>query len=73
MVAAVRNAPAPKGEVSRVLVDLQPGEALCFAEAGITVRVIAKSGRSTKLCVVAPRSLKIERQQVRALDTSMAG
>ena len=62
MVAAVRNAPAPKGELSRVLVDMQPGDSLTFTEAGITVRVIAKSGRSARLCVVAPRAMKIERQ-----------
>lgn len=73
MVAAVRNAPAPQGEISRVLFDLRPGEALVFNGAGITVRVIGKSGRSARLCIVAPRAMKICREQTNAADTSMAG
>lgn len=71
MVTAVRNAPAPLA--SRMLVDLAPGEALDFKGAGIRLEVIGKSGRCARLRITAPRSLKIEREPLAGVDTSMAG
>lgn len=49
------------GAISRVLMDLRPGERLSFAGEGIEVEVIAKSGRQARLCVTAPRRIKIEK------------
>jgi hypothetical protein len=74
MPAAVLKAPLPaKAEISRVLIDLQPGDALNFPGAGIAVSMVSKSGRSARLCIVAPRSLKIERERANSLDTSIVG
>lgn len=55
---------------SRVLVELHPGDSLDFVGHSINVQVIAKSGRAARLCITAPRNMKIART---ASDTSMAG
>lgn len=68
---AGKDAPA-LGDTSRVLVDLQPGERMTFAGAGITLALVQKSGRSARLCIIAPRSMKIDRERVPGADTSMA-
>jgi sRNA-binding carbon storage regulator CsrA len=72
MPAAVLKAPPHVPDVSRVLMDLQPGESLTFPGSGITVSVVGKSGRSARLCIVAPRSVKIDRQRLQH-DTSIVG
>lgn len=67
-------APPPEQPTSRVLVDLHPGDTIDFVGAQIiSVQVVAKSGRAARLCIVAPRDVKIERSGARASDTSMAG
>lgn len=58
---------------SRVVMDLAPGENLAFLGLGIRVEFIAKSGRHARLCVIAPKSVQIDRQTASAPDTSMAG
>lgn len=61
MVAAVRNAPPRVQDVSRVLMDLRPGDRLDFGGTGVTIELVGKSGRQARLCVVAPRMLPIKR------------
>jgi sRNA-binding carbon storage regulator CsrA len=46
----------------RVYMDLQPGDSLSFGQTGVTVEVVAKSGRAARLCITLPREVRIERE-----------
>lgn len=70
MSAAV-EALAP--QASRVVIDMQPGERLRFGGTEIEIAFVGKSGRSARLCIVAPKAVKIDRKTVDPADTSMAG
>jgi sRNA-binding carbon storage regulator CsrA len=43
--------------------DIRPGGSVTFPELGIEVSLIAKSGRSARLCVTSPRDIKISRKE----------
>lgn len=49
------------GDRSSMFFDVRPGE--CIVLAGCSVEVISKSGRSSRLRVVAPREVKVEFQE----------
>lgn len=43
--------------------DLAPGECVAFAGLDIVVEMVAKSGRSARLCITAPKTVSIRRAQ----------
>lgn len=47
---------------SRVSMDIRPGGAIVFDDLGIEVILVAKSGRQARLCVSAPRSVRLTRK-----------
>lgn len=61
--------PAPA--TGRVCMDLRPGDRLSFDGLGVELEVVAKSGRATRLQVVAPRDVTIRRVEARVFDPSM--
>lgn len=47
--------------ISRVCMDLHPGERVRLGAVGVEIEVVSKSGRATRLRITAPRVVSIER------------
>lgn len=54
---------------SRLAIDVEPGDTLVLGN-DIRIEVQHKNGRLARLVVVAPRSIKINREKARDRDTA---
>lgn len=43
--------------------DIRPGGAIVFDDLGIKIELIGKSGRQARLCVSAPRDVRVTRKE----------
>jgi sRNA-binding carbon storage regulator CsrA len=51
--------------------DLHPGERLVLGDTGVEVQVVHKSGKASRLRVVAPRSISIMREGCRTDEPTL--
>lgn len=49
--------------VSHVCADLRPGERMTFGATGVSIEVLAKSGRMTRLRLTLPKDVRVQRER----------